>query len=95
MMVFDLGQPKNLFAAQTISVEYKFREIPKVLTMLWFFAAFELVLTNRLISITSDERRIFVLVKPEKKKRFSFFLFLGTNIAFSNHVTFGNIASSK
>ena len=81
LYVFDIRYRKKFESAQTIRVEFKFSEnIPAGIYR------YSLVLTNRLVSISSDAQRHFDLIQVT----FNFFItslffFKGNSDFFSNH----------
>ena len=59
--VFDISNQNNHIAAQPISVEFRFYETGALNVL--DYTGFASVLTNRLVSIGSDGRRMFDLLK--------------------------------
>ena len=58
--VFDLTNQKDHISAQPISVDFKFYNVAG--TNVRDYTAFALVLTNRLVSISSDRKRMFDII---------------------------------
>ena len=60
LYVFDISSQKDHIGAQPISVDFKFYNSPGVNVL--DHTAFALVLTNKLVSISSDGKRMFDII---------------------------------
>ena len=60
LYVFDITYQKDHISSQPISVDFKFYNYPRINIL--NYTAFALVLTNKLVSISSDGRRMFDII---------------------------------
>ena len=60
LYVFDISNQKDHISAQPISIDFKFYNDPRINVL--DYTAFALVLTNKLVSISSDGKRMFDII---------------------------------